>query len=181
VALNAWYWATQLLFTVLLLVLLFQLFISSIKKPILRRYISSTALILLSFAVFISYFSSITHLINDNPASSSNEDYLSGVSFLENNTEPGAMIGLTGGGTTAYFIQDRTIVNLDGLINSYPYFQSLKNYQAAEFLDSMGLDYVFAKPGIVMSSEPYQVEFSNRLEPLQNSDGYTLYQYREEP
>ncbi len=32
-------------------------------------------------------------------------------------TEPGSLIGSTGGGVLGYFTQGRTIVNLDGLIN----------------------------------------------------------------
>ena len=46
--------------------------------------------------------------------------------LLEEHTEPGSIIGITGGGNIGYFIHDRTVTNMDGLINSYPYFQALQ-------------------------------------------------------
>jgi hypothetical protein len=38
--------------------------------------------------------------------------------FLEKHTEPGSIIGMTGGGNAGYFIKDRTVVNMDGLITA---------------------------------------------------------------
>lgn len=177
VSFKDWYWATQLLLTVLILVLVFHLLQNKILEINKNKTISSGLLVFFSLVILISYTSSISKLMKVNHQSASESDHLFGVSFLENNTEPGSSIGLTGGGTVAYFIQDRTIINLDGLINSSEYFQALKDYRAAEFLDKIGLDYVFALPFIIQQSEPYKDEFPNRLGFISNYESYALYQY----
>ena len=58
-------------------------------------------------------------------------------------TEPGSLIGSTGGGVIAYFIQDRTVMNLDGLMNSVEYFRLMQDRRASEYLDRVGLKYVY--------------------------------------
>lgn len=177
VGLNDWYWGSQLLFTVLFLVLVYDLFQKSVQTIDKRKFISSSLLVLISILIFSSYIVSITKLIRYNHPEQGEGEYLFGVSFLEKNTEPGSIIGFTGGGTMAYFIQDRVIVNLDGLINSTAYFQSLKDYRASEFLDNMGMDYIFAKPFIIQESAPYKDEFPHRLELISYYQSYALYRF----
>jgi hypothetical protein len=106
------------------------------------------------------------------------EGYLAGAKGLEATTEPGAVIGSTGGGVLGYFVKDRTIVNLDGLINSYQYFQMLKNGRANEYLDEIGMDYVYANKYILTSSEPYERMFRNRLEYIDMVVGSALFHYK---
>jgi hypothetical protein len=72
---------------------------------------------------------------------------------------------MTGGGNVGYFIHDRTIINMDGLINSYPYFQALKARQAGVYLEEIGLDYVLANPAI-LDQQPYKGQFNEYMEPL---------------
>jgi len=62
-----------------------------------------------------------------------------------------------------YFIQDRTIVNLDGLINGIDYFTYLTEMRLDDYLDQIGLDYVFGKYTMVLNSEPYMAPFNGRL------------------
>lgn len=100
------------------------------------------------------------------------QPYLDMTTLLEQNTEPGALIGMTGGGNVAYFIQGRTIVNMDGLINSYAYFQANQNRRGADYLAQMGLDYVFVNPAILDGTEPYSWQFKNRLEPVPGAPAY---------
>jgi hypothetical protein len=98
--------------------------------------------------------------------------------FLEEHTEPGSIIGLTGGGTTAYFIEDRTIVNMDGLINSYTYFRLLQKREAGQYLAEIGMDYVLANDAFI-DQLPYDRQFRPYLE----ETGFryynmTLFRYR---
>ncbi len=103
--------------------------------------------------------------------------YVVSLPLLEANTEPGSMIGMTGGGDTGYFIHDRTIVNMDGLINSQAYFTALKNRTAGKYLDDMGVDYVFANR-YILSSQPYKGMFDPYLvETGQSLDGFDLMKY----
>ncbi|MGE5463835.1 MAG: hypothetical protein ACM3PS_10800, partial [Syntrophothermus sp.] len=74
----------------------------------------------------------------------------------------GSIIGMTGGGNTGYFIKDRTIVNMDGLINSYQYFQLLKQKQAGKFLADMGMNYVLANIQI-LDGLPYRGQYRDYL------------------
>ena len=71
------------------------------------------------------------------------------IPFLEANTEPGALIGMTGGGNVGYLMPSRTIVNMDGLINSYAYFQAMQAGTGADYLYDTGLRYVFANPTLL--------------------------------
>jgi hypothetical protein len=83
--------------------------------------------------------------------------------LLEQNTEPGSIIGITGGGNAGYFLQDRTVVNMDGLINSHEYFLALQNEQAGKYLADIGMDYVLANAGI-LNQLPYKGQYNEYLE-----------------
>ena len=79
--------------------------------------------------------------------------------FLEAHTEPGSVIGMTGGGNAGYFIHDRTVINLDGLINSYTYYQLLKEKKAGPFLANEGLNYILANSDL-LNQLPYKGQFA---------------------
>jgi hypothetical protein len=107
--------------------------------------------------------------------------YMDIVPLLEEHTEPGSIIGLTGGGNVGYFIHDRTIVNMDGLINSYEYFQALQMRTGGEYLQNLGLDYVLANP-VILDQQPYKGQFNVHLEPLNITyGGKQLMHYRSHP
>jgi hypothetical protein len=65
------------------------------------------------------------------------ETFLNETREVESFTEPGSKIGMTGGGLVGYFIEDRTVVNLDGLINSVEYFIAMQAGTAKAFLDEL--------------------------------------------
>ena len=56
---------------------------------------------------------------------------------------------MTGGGNVGYFIHDRTIVNMDGLINSNDYFHALQNKEAPTYLYQHGVQIIFANPQLL--------------------------------
>jgi hypothetical protein len=93
---------------------------------------------------------------------------------LEAKCEPGSRIGSTGGGVIAYFVQDRTIVNLDGLMNTYEYYQMLKDGRASEYLDRIGLNYIYSVEYGITSSDPY-FQFNNRLEKIDSIGSADLF------
>jgi hypothetical protein len=95
------------------------------------------------------------------------------IPFLEANTEPGTLIGMTGGGNVGYLMPSRTIVNMDGLINSYEYFEALQAGTGADYLYDTGLRYVFANPTI-LDSNPYRGQYTGRLRRLVDWGGKDL-------
>ena len=106
--------------------------------------------------------------------------YIAEVKEVESFTPEGSKIGMTGGGMVAYFISNRTVINLDGLINSAEYFHAMKTGTARDFLDAIPLNYVYAKEYVVEQSDPYSAILKNRLEKIGVIKGYedfTLYRY----
>jgi len=65
---------------------------------------------------------------------------ISKAQFIEAHTRPGDVIGMTGGGLIGYFVPDRTVINLDGLINSPAYFDLLRQNRLDEYhgIDPVG-------------------------------------------
>jgi hypothetical protein len=77
----------------------------------------------------------------------------------------------------AYFIEGRTVVNLDGLMNSSEYYKGLKNRDAYKYLDRIGLDYIYGNAYMVTESEPYVFLFKDRVKELMHVGGTTLFRY----
>lgn len=167
-AAKEWYWVTHYVLTALLLALLVDSFVRTIKQ----RFAKAEPLLWTTiFALGIfwgqAYYQHLAHLMPYG-VEHDGHPYMDILSVVEDNTEPGALIGMTGGGNLGYFISDRTIVNMDGLINSYDYFLAHKAGYGDDYLAAMGLDYAFANPDI-LADLPYKGEFVGRLgEPLGN-------------
>lgn len=100
------------------------------------------------------------------------QPYMDMLPILEGYTPPGAIIGMTGGGNAGYFIKDRTIVNMDGLINSYSYFETVKAEKAGAYLRKMGMQYVFGSYYILTESMPYRPNLSGQLQKIPGVPAY---------
>lgn len=171
-ATHEWYWVMQMLIVVILLALLANQAIAKLPQKKTVRYVLSGASILASFWLAWVFCLAI---LNRMPFTDPYSDtaYMDVIPLLEQNTEPGAVIGMTGGGNVGYYIQDRTIVNMDGLINSYEYFKAMQANKGAEYLhDKLKLDYTFANPYILLSSSPYRYQFQGWLEPIEGIPAY---------
>jgi len=93
-------------------------------------------------------------------------------------TKPGDVIGMTGGGLSAYFIPDRVIVNLDGLINSAEYFVQLKNGDISHYLEETNVQYLYGSELVFLDSDPYRWFFENKLSLLDEGPYFNFYQYQ---
>lgn len=166
-AAKEWYWVSQIIFTLLLSALVIDIFLRALYRIHSRvRYATWTGTIILVLVWGRSFYLGIEHLMPYGIEHNGHQ-YMEILEVVEGNTEPGSLIGMTGGGNLGYFISDRTIVNMDGLINSYDYFQAQKDGRADEYLAAMGLDYVFANPDILLFETPYKGKFDDRLgEPI---------------
>ncbi len=164
-AFKEWYWITQRIGAVLLMSFVLGILLTLVRKI---KHIQRTAwVIALLFGYFMgqTYWAGIKLTMQYNRWSA-DVPMMEIATLLEANTEPGSLIGFTGGGNVGYFIQDRAILNMDGLINSPEYFEHLQNGTAGEYLASLGLDYVLANPGI-LDRQPYDGQFNEYLTPTE--------------
>jgi len=177
---RSWYWAAQMLSMVLLGSLLIEGFHLWMRSKPRRRLIAGAVLAGLTLYILVLHGNYIYSLAPQRVALERQGDYLSEVRQLEANTREGSLIGMTGGGNFAYFIQNRTIINLDGLINSADYFHAMKTGTAQQWLDDLPLDYAFGKEYTLTVSDPYNVIFADRLEKIgeiQGDERFTLFRY----
>ena len=159
-----WYWVSQIVIIVLALSLVAGLLYRLIRGVPYRHLFAWLVVAYVGIQMGASFWRMIQASMPHNywPADAV---YMDIVPLLEEHTAPGSIIGLTGGGNVGYFIQDRTIVNMDGLINSYAYFQALQNRTGGAYLQQIGLDYVLANP-VILDQQPYKGQFNAYLEPL---------------
>jgi len=159
-----WYWVSQLVIIVLTVSLVTGMLYSLAHRVPYRSVFGWLIAAFVGLSMGTSFWKTIQtsmpyhHWPHDTA-------YMDIVPLLEEHTEPGSIIGLTGGGNVGYFIQDRTIVNMDGLINSYAYFQALQTHTGGKYLQEIGLDYVLANP-VILDQQPYKGQFNEFLEPL---------------
>ncbi|HEY6071848.1 MAG TPA: hypothetical protein VIV15_00280, partial [Anaerolineales bacterium] len=156
-AMKEWYWITEPLFLVFALGLaVWQLARPFVQGPAGKAVVSLAAA---AFSLLMAWnFGTVVMERMPHGVHNPGGPYIDSATFLELHTPPGSMIGMTGGGNVGYYIKDRTIVNLDGLINSPRYFEALKEGQASGYLETMGLDYIFANPTI-LDGTPYKGQF----------------------
>ncbi len=174
-----WYWVSEMILLTLATSYLFDLLL----RPLQRMKVAQVVLIVLALWYsgysanrlwkFIDYAMPHGYFPPDRA-------YMDVIDYLEENTTPGDVIGMTGGGNVGYFIKDRTIVNMDGLINSYEYFQDLKEGNAPTYLREHGMNIVFASQ-YLLSIPPYFGQFAPYLEPYSSYGGKDLLYLLEEP
>jgi hypothetical protein len=114
-----WYWVSQLVITVLTFSLMGGILYTLIRRIPYRYVIAWGLAAYVGISMGISFWNLIQDMMPYNywPA---DKAYMDIVPLLEENTEPGSIIGFTGGGNVGYFIHDRTIINMDGLITAIP-------------------------------------------------------------
>jgi hypothetical protein len=177
---RSWYWVGEMLCIVLFLAIV----VEGFSRLLMKWKVPGIAILVVEFILIVwlvvintRYIASLTPW----QVAKGNEDrYLDDARGLEKLTRPGSIIGMTGGGTVSYFLNDRTIVNLDGLMNSAEYLQALKADRGTEFLDRMGLTFINASEGVVTGSDPYMGLLKNRLRKIgliPGLESFTLFEY----
>jgi len=180
VHMRMWYWLVQMMLIVLAASLLLGAVFERLKDIPWLRLLAAIVLGLGAIEIVVRFEVLLIRLVPPQVAEANSRSYLSTIDKLESLTPPGARIGATGGGVTSYFITDRTIVNMDGLMNTAEYFTALKAGTGREYLDNLGLDYVFANAYVVNNSDPYFQLLADRLVIIQDITGWepgTLFRY----
>ncbi|MFN2112529.1 MAG: hypothetical protein ACK2TT_05380 [Anaerolineales bacterium] len=169
---RSWYWILEAFLILLILGVVIEALFASLqdwsltKSPILAYVL----VLFLSVLVLIPHAEQISRKLTSTV--SSQHQYIQKTRWLEENTESGTTIGMTGAGTTSYFIDDRVIMNLDGLMNGLVYFLDLQDNQAVDYLKEHQVEYIFGNDYIMLDTEPYR---SNFREILKKSDVLDTY------
>jgi hypothetical protein len=157
-----WYWLAELVFTMIFAALLLDTFLDLFFREWHAAHFGIWTLAgLICISWTAQYYQNTIEKMTYQPAPD-NRPYISELPFLESNTQPGDLIGISGGGNVGYFIHNRTIINMDGLINSYPYYLAMQNGAGADYLYKEGMRYIFANPE-VLKAPPYSGQYGGRL------------------
>lgn len=174
-----WYWISQNLLLVFVGGFLLQTLVRPLQKIKYIRYALLAGAVMIS-VVMANNLRTGVYQIMRHGRYEADSPYMDVLVFLEENTAPGSVIGMTGGGNNGYFIKDRTIVNMDGLINSHEYFQALKAGEAATFLSKQGMTVVFVNPRL-LTYPPYFSQFEPYLMRFDSYGGKDLLYLLAEP
>ncbi len=177
VAAKGWYWVGQMLIVFLILAIMAEIVWQKLQAVKLDKRVLQALPVLVAVVLVVVYVDYSIELVPPTVRPENEEVYLGGAHGLEMYTEPGSLIGSTGGGVLGYFTQGRTIVNLDGLINSYEYYQLMQEGRASEYLDEIGLDYLYGARYVLEESEPYYNTFHGRTEYIGEVVGSSLMRY----
>ncbi|MDP3450137.1 MAG: hypothetical protein Q8R87_06120, partial [Anaerolineaceae bacterium] len=178
---RGWYWMAEMLAIVLCGSLVLDGLFSWLDQAKIKLKPSLVLSVIIGLVLVFTHFQFVTRFAPKIVPEEKQAYYLAEVTEVEFYTQPGSRIGMTGGGLMAYFIQDRTIVNLDGLISSVEYYNAMKSGTATQFLDAIPLNYVFGKPYMLLESDPYSSFLKDRLEEvgyIRGNEGFTLFKYR---
>jgi hypothetical protein len=174
---RSWYWVGEMLLLVLSLGLVAgsaikNLYTKKMGKILIKGFSGIfVCMLLLNFGVSI---------MQDFPANGAVVplyDYENEKEFFEGETQPGDVIGMTGGGVIGYFVPDRHIVNLDGLINSSTYFDYLKTDRANRYLREIGVTYIYGEGPVLLDSDPYRWIFTKQIRYKSKGPTFMLYDY----
>lgn len=157
-----WYWITEQVFLVILgAAMLNVLFEVLSDRWRFTRVLIGLFVVLASARSGYAYWRD-TYALNPYRATPAGTPYVDVIAVIESATQPGDIIGMTGGGNVGYLMPSRIIVNMDGLINSYQYFQALQAGTGADYLYNSGMRYVFANPEL-LAANPYRGQYEGRL------------------
>lgn len=178
VGIRNWYWVVEGIILLMFVAIIVDLLYTKLRSKQSMRIAGTVILAgMLIFSTTMAVnFGYKNFRINDDGLEM--KRVFNGVQTLEQLTPESSLIGMTGGGLEGYFIRNRTIVNLDGLINSAQYYQSLLDGTTALFLDQTGLDYVYGNVYMITISDPYASIFSERLSPIHSTNSkIALFRY----
>jgi len=173
-----WYWLGEMVLIVLFFGILWAISLKELESQTSSKWVLKSAVILVCLVLLGGFGYTILRDFPMNGETADLYDYDADIQFLKKNTQPGDVIGMTGGGVSAYLMPDRTFINLDGLINSSQYFESLREDHADEYLSQAGLDYVYGEELVLLDSDPYRWVFSDHLKLISHtSSQFSLYEF----
>lgn len=178
VHMRSWYWTVETFTIFLLLAILAIEYGGSSSKGKPAQIITWVVVLVCSGWQFIQWTGTVVRVYPSTRNAVDMEEYLGVAHLLEEATPVSAVIGTPGGGSLSYFIQDRTIVNLDGLMNSKEYFDALQQFDTHKQMQDTGIQFIFANDYSIRNSLPYSRIFRDCITPISQVYGKTLYRYQ---
>ncbi len=175
---RGWYWIGEMILIILFLGILLTIFVEMVEERSSGKIFTSIFTLLVSGALWGEFSVSILQQFPLNGQVPHQYDLDGEVQFIRSQTDPGDVIGMTGGGLTAYFVPDRTILNLDGLINSADYFRKLQDGEITEYLVENDVKYIYGEELVLLDSDPYRWIFTDTLTELEKGPYFYLYAYQ---
>jgi hypothetical protein len=177
VHMRSWYWTVET-FTVFLLLAGIVIAIAGRIKASKIASLATGLILLGAVAIQALHTGQTIGIVYPrDEQTNANHDYLVIPQQLADATPSGAIIGTPGGGAISYFIPNRTIVNLDGLMNSKEYFDALKNSTTNSMDQKSGITYIFGSDFSLKVSAPYARIFKGHLTLISEVGNKSLYQY----
>lgn len=173
-----WYWIAEMVFIVIAGGILLECIFCEMRKRKISLELPKTIAITICILIFAYFSFNLWQIFRWDLPLSYQHIYIKETVAIQQNTQTGSVIGMTGGGVTAYFIQNRTVVNLDGLINGKEYFEQLKKGNADQYFDSIHMQYVYGAPSMLLDSDPYRWVLEGHLIAIQQFGDSTLYSYQ---
>lgn len=174
---RVWYWAVEMLVVTLVLGIVAEGLVQQLQRWKVKPAGLWSGVGVLIAVLFYFFASTTVQRIPPTVLPVNANNYKLDALGIEQYTEPGSLVGCTGAGVNGYFIQDRTIIPLDGLINGYEYFQLMKAGKASQYLDRIGLDYVWGNRYMITESDPYGAIFKGRLEEIGTAGEGVIFRY----
>ena len=163
VHMRIWYWTIETFFVFFFISVVVVVSWESLSKSKNPRLIVGSAAGIIMLATITIFVSNLTLAYPWSVTPKLTEDYLVIPRMVEEQTKPGSVIGTPGGGSLSYFITDRVIVNLDGLMNSKEYFDGFRNSDTYAIMKQSNIQYIYANKYAVTESTPYAAIFYGRL------------------
>lgn len=174
---RSWYWVGSMLLIMISVGLVIGVLIERSQKSIHKKKMTEYACLLMSLLLVINFGYSMQKDFPLTRQVQTHYDVDEDMRFIETHTRPGDVIGLTGGGFLGYFMPDRTIVNLDGLINSAAYFELLKKNRVDVYHRQIGTDFIYGDVLTLLDSDPYRWTYTNHLRFIAQGPYFQLFEY----
>ena len=174
VEMRPWYWTAEMVLTLLVLAFLAQRLVDLAAEKLVPKVVFEICGGLVAFSLLAAGVSEQVTIFS---RKSIPENPIVTLKALEQVTAPGDLIACVEAGKLAYLSKDRLIINLDGTVSSYEFFELMKSQRTDEFYKKYGLDYVYGDRVAITLSEPYQYMFQGYLQYIDHVSGNSLFAY----
>jgi hypothetical protein len=172
-----WYWIGEIALIFLLLGIILGITLDHIGRRVKWNRAFMVLLLLIAIIPFLTFSIRIAKEFPSDGVAQELYDVDGEKAFIDQYTQPGDVIGMTGGGLQGYFIPDRTFVNLDGLINGSRYLDLMQTNQTEKYFKETGMDYVYGDRGALLDSDPFRWMFTDKLTLIARGPYFWLFRY----